>query len=59
MWQVVVDKPGHENIDCRRVPIPDLKKDEVLVKVLAAPINPRDYYIMLAKDLPFPLCPGD
>ena len=41
------------------MPIPKLKKDEVLVKVMAAPINPRDYYVMLAKDLPFPLCPGD
>ena len=59
MWQVVLDQRGHENIDCRRMPLPQIKKDEILIKVMAAPINPRDYYIMLAKDMPFPLCPGD
>ncbi len=59
MWAVIVDKPGHENITCRRIPIPVPKKDELLIKVLAAPINPRDYYIPTAKDLPYPLTPGD
>ena len=59
MWQVYLESPGHENITLRRVPIPTPKKGDVLIKVAASPINPRDFAMMLAKDQKFPFAPGD
>ena len=58
MWQVQLAAPGHDKIKLVRAPVPRPRAGQVLVKVLAAPINPRDYFSMLQKDQPYPFTPG-
>lgn len=44
----LVSENGEMELSLARTPIPDPAADEVLVKVLAAPINPSDLFLILA-----------
>ena len=59
MWAVVMDAPGIENVQLRRIPIPKPKSGQLLVKIEAAPINPSDLGMMMSEDLEYPFVPGN
>ena len=59
MWAVVMDAPGPENVTVRRVPIPQPKSGQLLVRIEAAPINPSDLGMMTSEELEYPFVPGN
>ncbi len=43
---MVSNKPGIRNLEVRKIKTPEPKRNEVLIRVVAAGVNPVDYYVI-------------
>lgn len=59
MRALLFRKPGIENLKVENIPIPSIKQNEVLIRIIMAGVNPVDLHSVLADDaLPMPHVPG-